>query len=288
MPLNFDSESDASPTKSPRGAAASPARPAGKRATVVVATDAGAIPATCVDGLPTLVYWNICGLGQAARYALEAAGVDYADVRIDAGAADAAEYKKLWLDDAKPRVDRDCKALDFPNLPYYLEEPLGVTRSNGMGVTVDGLGALSQSNTILKHLGRAHGLLGDSPERVDLFLDEATDLDNAITGKCYRDAASLKPYFESELPAKLARWEKCLGDKTFLAGASLTVADCKAYEVFRKIHRLDAHLGTSALPGALAAYCGRFEAHPAIAVYLAGPNYLERPFNNPHAQFSGA
>ena len=75
------------------------------KATVIVATTVAQIPTAPVDGLPTTVYWNICGLGQSVRYALEAAGVAYADVRIDAGAADAENYKALWLNEAKPTLE---------------------------------------------------------------------------------------------------------------------------------------------------------------------------------------
>ena len=38
------------------------------------------------------------------------------------------------------------------------------------------------------------------------------------------------------------------------------------------------------LPG-LTAFVKRFEALPAIAAYLASERHIERPLNNPHAQF---
>ena len=239
-------------------------------ATVIVAKTVLEIPADAVDGKPTTVYWDICGLGQCPRYALEIAGVDYVDVRIDAGDAASPSYKALWLEEAKPKKIKGSGLL-FPNLPYYL----------------DGKVKLAQSNAILRHLGRTYGLMGDAAHAVDVVLDQATDLDNSITGPCYRDFASLKVAFATTLPEKLDAWVECLGDKPFMTGAAVTVGDLKIYEALRKIALIcEAHALKTLEPyPTLAAFVARVEAIPAMAAYLASPNFLARPLNNPHAQF---
>ena len=53
--------------------------------------------------------------------------------------------------------------LSFPNLPYY----------------VDGNVKLTQSNAILRHLGRQHGLYGfneNHAAEIDMLLDTSTDI----------------------------------------------------------------------------------------------------------------
>merc|ERR1712039_259113 len=163
----------------------------------------------------------------------------------------------------------------FANLPYMF----------------DGEVALVQSNTILKHLGRKFDLLGDpaSADIVDLVLDEMTDFDGQSTGRCYRDFESMKPYCEDVLPGKLKDWEKLLGDKPFVTGERVSVADLKLYETLRKLQIIEfqPQIGTKTLAGfkKLQAFIARVEAIPAISAYMNSGNFMARPLNNEHAQF---
>ena len=122
---------------------------------------------------------------QCAAEELALAGVEWVDVRVDCGDPSTAEYKKMWMD-FKPNLD---SVMHFPNLPYLL----------------DGEVAISQSNVILRHLGRKYGLMGEpsSLHLVDLVLDEMADFDKQVTSRCYSDPASLKPYCEKQLPGTL-------------------------------------------------------------------------------------
>ena len=211
--------------------------------TIVQADTPDKIPLAPVEGKVTVVYWDICGLVQPIRLALALSGVDFVDVRVDCGTPNTPEYKKMWMD-FKPQLDA---VLDFPNLPYLL----------------DGEVALSQSNAILRYLGRKHGLMGDpgSTHLVDLVLDQMADFDQQVTGRCYRDFGSLRPYCEQQLPGILERWARLLGAKSFLAGGlngpssdTLTVADLKFYEVtsadasnraHKRVHKHEPHHVTS-------------------------------------------
>lgn len=245
--------------------------------TVIQADTPAKIPPAPVDGKPTVVYWDICGLVQPIRLALALAGVDFVDVRVDCGPPNSSEYKKMWMD-FKPQLD---SVLDFANLPYLL----------------DGEVALSQSNTILRHLGRKYNLMGDtgSTHLVDLVLDQMADFDQQVTSRCYQDFASLKPFCEQQLPSILQRWVRLLGDKSFLTGLAgpssdvLTVADLKFYETLRKIRTIEAEkqIGTATLAGfpSLLAYLERVEAVPAIKQYMASAEFMARPLNNAHAMY---
>ena len=249
----------------------------GALATVIHADTPDKIPTSPVDGKPTVVYWDICGLQQPIRLTLALAGVEWVDVRVDCGDPSTDEYKKLWMD-FKPSLE---PTLLFPNLPYLL----------------DGEIAISQSNVILRYLGRKYGLMGEpaSLHLVDLVLDEMADFDKQVTARCYSDKASLKPYCEKQLPSTLQKWARMLGDKSFLTGMAgpssdlLTVADLKFYETIRKIKIIEQELldGTGALAGvpSLLAFCDRVEAVPALKAYIASDAFLARPLNNAHAQF---
>ncbi|KAH8057143.1 glutathione transferase [Aureococcus anophagefferens] len=216
-------------------------------ATVIVAKCAAEVPVEAVGGKPTTVYWDICGLGQCPRYALELAGVDY----------------------AKPGTT--AAGLHFSNLPYYLDADV----------------KLAQSNAVLRYLGRKHGLYGAAGAEhvVDVVLDQATDLDNAITGPCYRDFAALKPFCLDVLPEKLDAWAARLGGGPYVTGASLSIGDLKIYETLRKLALIEKAQGTAVLAryASLAAFVARVDVD--LGTYRASPAFLERPLNNPHAQF---
>ncbi|KAJ8604473.1 hypothetical protein CTAYLR_000955 [Chrysophaeum taylorii] len=234
---------------------------------VIGASVASAIPVEAIDGKITLVYWDICGLAQPIRLALACAGVEFVDVRIDAGHPPSDSYKQVWFDRKPDVAAAGCL---FTNLPYL----------------IDGNLKIAQSNAILLHVGRKFNLLGDNPVGVDLALAQGTDLDNALTGTCYREAFNLEPLLQSRL--KLDEWAAMLGAKPFMTGDTLTVADLKIYETFRKIKIAAGHCNLTSpfdKHPTLSAFIDRVEAHPPVAAYQKSPAYRARPLNNPHAQF---
>lgn len=243
------------------------------KATVLTVYESNKIPSAPVDGKVTIAYWNICGLGQGIRYAMEFAGVDYVDVRLHWGPGDPGtqEYKKMWFD-KKPDME---SAFAFPNLPYLF----------------DGDVALTQTNAIIKYIGRKHGLNGNASQEhmVDMILDQVTDHDNLFTGTCYgKGLPGLKEVMEHISPL-LGRWASLLGEKSFMTGDTVTVADCRVYELLRKIKLVEAEpeVGTHALDSfpTLLRYIERFENLPQMKAYMASAQYLPRPLNNEHAQY---
>lgn len=255
-----------------RGVAGSPAKMS--KAMVIVADTPDKIPTAPVNGKITAVYWNICGLGQPLRYALELAGVEYVDVRVHWGPGEpgTAGYKQMWVE-RKPAVG---DAMVFPNLPYLL----------------DGDVALAQSNTILKYIGRKFDLLGDASAAhlVDLILDETADFDGQSTGLSYREGLpGLKSYCESRLPQILPHWARLLGNKPFMTGEKVTVADLKVYETLRKLKIIEEQpeVGSKALASfpALMDFITRVEELPSMKAYRSSGAFMARPLNNEHACF---
>lgn len=230
------------------------------------------IPTVAVDGKITTVYWNICGLGQTIRYALELAGADYVDVRVHWGPGEphTPEYKKMWFD----RKSAISESMPFANLPYLL----------------DGEVALTQSNTVLRYLGRKFDLMGDASKThiVDLILDQTADFDGQSTGLSYREGMDgLRPYIQDKLPGILSDWAQLLGEGPFMTGDTVTVADLKVYETFRKLRIIESELGMSVLSQfpTLMRFMGCIEELPAMKAYLESQQFMARPLNNEHAKF---
>lgn len=251
--------------------------------TIVRANTAAQIPTAPVNGKLTVVYWDICGLQQPIRYALEVAGADYVDVRVHwgPGEPDTDSYKQLWFD-KKPVL---ANILAFPNLPYLLD--------------ADGV-SLTQSNAILKYIGRKYShesstaggcnLLGDSSSAhlIDLVLDQAADFDAQFTRLAYMEGLpGLASYCKERLKGELAGWERMLGVNPFMTGDDLTVADLKVYETLRKLllTEMDAGIDANTWPPSLMSFVHRVENVPAIRDYQASSRYMKRPLNNEHAKY---
>jgi len=213
-----------------------------------------------------LTYWDIRGLGQPPRLALEAAGVSYTDVRINAGDdIESPTFKSAWTD-VKGTV-----GLPAVNLPYVLDE----------GVQI------SQSGAILRHIQRKYyaPLDLEAAALMDQTLEQCVDYDSPLTRMSYGSyyTGGFESWVKDIMPTGLAKLDALLGDKTFFAGDVFTVADCKAFEALDKTRII--------YPPALASYprleafLARVEQVPNLAAYFASDRYKARPINNPMAQF---
>ena len=240
---------------------------------VVVTSKTEDIPDKPIEGKPTLVYWNIQGLAQATRLVLVHAGVDFVDVRIDAGRPGTESYKQSWFQAKKGRLD---KVLAFPNLPYYLDEQV----------------SLSQSDTILRYVGRTCKMMGSPGEEhvVDLVLDEVRDQEAGMTRLAYAVGPdALLEWYRSSVPAVLGRFQKILSGRDFLTGEHISIADFKLYVFFYKLKVIQSELGNDStaniLQGSLLSFMTRIEELPRIKEYMTSAQCLRRPLNNPHAKF---
>eukprot|EP01049_Picozoa_sp_SAG25_P000628 SAG25_NODE_22_length_22323_cov_52.926874_13_plen_259_part_00 len=187
-------------------------------ATQVVIVSSGDIPSAAPeDGSLLVCYWNIRGLGQPIRLALEYCGAPCVDVRVEAGEPGQADYKQFWMG------QKASLKLPFGgNLPYM----------------IDGDVHLVQSNAILRYVGRKYGLAGDGSAvqtaTLDMLLDQLTDYDDAFTGTCYRNWANKDAFLAEKVKGCLAGLAGALGDKPFLVCDTPTVPDFKAFELLLK------------------------------------------------------
>jgi glutathione S-transferase len=165
---------------------------------------------------------------------------------------------------------------DFPNLPYF----------------DDGDVHLTQSLAIMRHIGRKHGLLGDSDDTADrcnVWLDQARDFREAIAAAAYDSPAALQKLVSETAVTFLTGFERSLGDREWAAGP-LTIADFVLAEALAHIRAVYARItGVPDVLAAsyprLAALLSRFEALPRVSALLSSDTTRALPWNGPTAAF---
>lgn len=225
------------------------------------------------NGKPTFGYWGIYGIAHPIRLALAASGADFVDVRIDPGDPASDAYKKNWFH-AKPGM---AESLSFPNLPFYFDDKVSLT----------------QSDAILRHIGRTYDLMGEADKEhiLDLAVDEIFDMEVALDPIVYfQDIDAVAKWYEATITQTLVRWKQVIRSKEFLTGSKLSIADLKLYVFLYKlkvIHgQIKSQFSVPELGPEWVAYMKRIEDIPAIKVYMASPIFMLRPLNNPHAKFN--
>jgi len=272
------------------------------KCTLMTIHETSEVPLEPINGKPTLVYWDIVGLAHPLRMALALSGVEWNDVRLVCGTSptDTTTNKKAWYP-AKQML-RDKNILEFPNLPYYMED-------NGGGCAHDKV-RLVQSDAILRYLGHKYNLMGKTispqvPEHLfDMLLEEARDLDSTLIRLSYEEGAEAVAKWlshDQELREKLNVWENYIHHKTdgpFVLGTHLTIVDLKLYTFLYKFQHAQAELMVSSMSGVIPekdvpslpfwvpAYLEDVKtATPELEAYLNSPDSMQTPINNPHARF---
>lgn len=258
---------------------------------VIVVDKAKNVPKDAIDGKPTLVYWNILGLAQAIRFSLVYAGVDFVDVRIDAGDInDKEKYGRAWKQ-AKPGLGKSG-TLDFPNLPYYLDYDDDDHQHDHHKDKI----AISQSDAILRYVGRKCNLMGPCRGKeyiVDQALDELKDLIGTLTRFYYVEGReALSKWYESNIVDILSRWKRALADEEYVAGGLIpSIADFKLYVVLYNIVQVQEEFGFKSTEAPvkddwIVEYMNRIEGLYKIKKYMQSSDYMSRPLNNPSATFN--
>jgi glutathione S-transferase len=208
------------------------------------------------------------------RLALVVANADFVDVRIEAGYANDASYKEAWF--AVKHV-LGGSILEFPNLPYYLEDD-----------TIK----LTQSDAILRHIGRKYNLFPTNmPEyRFDMLSEEIKDLDAVFIRLSYGSGPDgVARWIKEDLPLQLAVWRRIAhsGDSFIDDQDKISILDIKLYCFLRKVKFAQSELNIqpSMHEGWVDVYLKRVENVPQVNAYVYSPHYLHRPLNNPHAMF---
>ncbi|XP_013918809.1 PREDICTED: glutathione S-transferase P-like [Thamnophis sirtalis] len=147
-----------------------------------------------MPGEYTLTYFPVRGRGEAIRLLLADQGQEWTEDVVNGEIWKKGDLKKLCA---------------FGQVPRFQ----------------DGNFILHQSNAILRHLARNHGLYGEDAKEaalLDMVNDGVEDLRNKYARLIYQNYESGKAAYIEALPAELAPFEKLLaendGGKGFIVG----------------------------------------------------------------------
>jgi len=149
---------------------------------------------------PRFGYWPVQARGNACRMALHYLAIDYQDDVLGANWGDL----KFNL------------GLDFPNLPYYCDGDVNIT----------------QSTSILRYIGKKHGLHGKTlaeEAKIDMLIETAQDVMLGFASQAYDHSVDLKADHLKTNGPKLQQLNDFLEGKNFLVGDGATVADFAMY-----------------------------------------------------------
>jgi len=214
--------------------------------------------------VPVLAYWDIRGLAQPIRLLLAYTETKYEDKYYVCGPAPTFD-KSCWFD------IKSSLGLDFPNLPYYIDGDVKIT----------------QSNAILRYIGRKHNLLGtNESERicVDMMENEIGDFRSTFVSLCYNpNFESRHEAYRKALPERLAKFSKFLGENDWLAGENISIVDFILYEMLDQ-HVLFEPKCLDGFPN-LKAYVDRFRSLEKIKAYMQSSQFISNRLNNRMAKF---
>ncbi|XP_075551165.1 glutathione S-transferase Mu 2-like [Dermacentor variabilis] len=213
-----------------------------------------------------LGYWDIRGLAQSIRYLLAYADVTYEDKRYSYG-SDSEPSRDEWL------AVKYQLGLDFPNLPYL----------------IDGDVRMTQSQAILKYLGRKHGLVPKDEQtlrRVEVLQHEAFDIlwDTARLSYDPDYTDDKRRQFLADVADRLHQLEVYLAKHgPYGAGKNVTYVDFMVYESLQVVKILGPTTFSKGY-SALEEYCDRIAALPGIKEYLASDQFRSWPIWSPFAK----
>ncbi|XP_040851549.1 glutathione S-transferase Mu 1-like isoform X2 [Ochotona curzoniae] len=214
----------------------------------------------------TLGYWDVRGLVFPVRALLEYTGTSYEEKHYTMGDGPDCDISQ-WLS------EKFKLGLDFPNLPYL----------------IDGTHKLTQSNAIVRYLGRKHNLCGETEEEkihVDILENQAMDNRMQFLRICYSpDFEKLKPDYLKGLPDKLTLYSQLLGKRPWFAGDKITIADFHVYDILDQ-NRIFVPGCLDAFPN-LKDFMARFEALPKIAAYMKSSRFIRVPVFSKIARWTG-
>jgi len=198
-----------------------------------------------------LVYFKVRGRGQALQYLCLANSIELTVENVDF---------KDW-----PTVKATTV---FGQLP----------------VLYDGDFQIAQSNAILRHVARKHGLYGkDETEatQIDMINDTQEDLRLAYLKLIYQQYDTEKENFIKSLPDKLTPLEKVLGKNHggagFFVGSKASFVDYTLFDLLDNLSILAPH-SLDAFP-LLKAFHGRIAANDKIAKLRASADFKATPVN---------
>merc|ERR1712212_843547 len=216
---------------------------------------------------PTLGYWKIRGLAEPIRYLLHYTGTDFTDHRLELTGSAPNFSREQWTS------VKETLGLQFPNLPYYIDGDL----------------KMSESGAIMRHIARKNNLAGNTEEeyiKIDVANGIIFDIGFVHVKLCYNpDFGSLKDAFVAEVPAKMEKVAKLIGNNKFLLGDKVCYVD---FIIFEVLERYLALVPSCLAPHSnLKAFQSNVASLPAIAKYRGSDSFLEikERYNNKIAAF---
>lgn len=231
-----------------------------------------------------LGYWNIRGLAQSSRFLLEYLNIPYIDeLYVQAGPNAPIPFDKSCWFNVKQQLP-----LDFPNLPYLIDNDLKLT----------------QSQCILRHIARKKpelNLLGNNVNdmaKVDMLLGEISDKKGKMVTLQYEFGLNdvgldfIKGDDSDDLKFHLKQFENYLQNNqnhNYFVGNNITIVDFFMYEYLTQAFYYSQSIGLNyrELYPLLNNYCIQFENLPSIKNYLNSEKFklAVSGFNNQHAKF---
>jgi glutathione S-transferase len=219
-------------------------------------------------------YWNIRGLIESARLMLEYKGIPYKyedySVPVDADGT-VRRFDSTWFTETKFTL-----GLDFPNLPYLIDDQVKMT----------------QSNAILRYIARNTSLYGSSDKEaadIDMLCDCVMDLRNGFTGTSYlpKDSFNEKlPGYLEGVNTKLQQFETLLETRKWLAGKDLSFPDFHFWSMLDQHLLLESSI-LQKFPN-VQRYYAEFLAIPQITAFVESDRCKGVPCNNVMASFKAA
>ncbi|BFZ25177.1 hypothetical protein BsWGS_28216 [Bradybaena similaris] len=204
-------------------------------------------------GKYVFIYFNVRGRGEAVRYLLKELGIDFEEIVCSAD---------NWYTEWKPKMQ-------FGQLPALRDGDLQVV----------------QSNAILRHLARKHGLYGSSIEEaaiIDMLNDGVEDLRVKYGGLIYKNYEAGKDAYIAELPSQLQPFENLLS-KSGADKSGFCVGNKRSFIDYNLMDILDAHLilAPNCLDKfpALSAFYKLIINRPAIAEHRKTEAFKKRTVN---------
>ncbi|XP_069835703.1 glutathione S-transferase P 1-like [Dendropsophus ebraccatus] len=201
----------------------------------------------------TIIYFNVRGRYEAMRMLLADQKVEWKE--------EVVTFETWQKGDLK-------KAAVFGQLPGFR----------------DGDVTLYQSNAIIRHLGRSHGLYGKNPceaALIDMVNDGVEDFRLKYIRLIYQNYDNGKADYIKALPTELGHFERLLASnnegKGFIVGDQISFADYNLVDVLRN-HLVLAPDCLSGFP-LLDAYVKRISSRPNLEVFLSSDAHKNRPIN---------